>query len=380
MLRFAHRFLPTFLPAVFLSAFASTSGAGSATTIQDAIDAALPGAIVTIPPGVYDVSGTPLDMRGKALTLRSQAGPETTILDGGNASPIMRCVLSEGPTTRIEGFTFRNGSAQNGGALIILSSSPTIVDCVFQDNAAITQGGGAYVVEIGADPRFERCVFRRNDGGLLGGGGISVSFNAMITMERCLFEDNVGAQGGALREDFILGARYLNCAFVGNEATDEGGGIFLQYGTNTELVQCTVADNLTSPNALAGGVYVGFGDPLIANSILWNNETRDIFNQPGSDPTLERCMLGDAWPGTGSNNTIADPRFVNPANGNYRLHLRSPAIDAGDNTLVPTGLRVDLAGTLRFRDQPSSPDTGVLDTRGPVDLGAYEACYVSRRR
>lgn len=58
--------------------------------------------------------------------------------------------------------------------------------------------------------------------------------------------------------------------------------------------------------------------------------------------------------GTTAELIVADPRFVNPANGNYRLRASSPAIGAGG----PSGYLTDLQG------DPS-------DTDGP-DLGAYE--------
>jgi hypothetical protein len=56
------------------------------------------------------------------------------------------------------------------------------------------------------------------------------------------------------------------------------------------------------------------------------------------------------------------------------LKPNSPCIDAGDNTAVPGSILKDLAGKLRFADDPYAPDTGFAGTAGRpvVDMGAYE--------
>lgn len=54
-----------------------------------------------------------------------------------------------------------------------------------------------------------------------------------------------------------------------------------------------------------------------------------------------------------------DPLFVDPTNGNFKLSANSPAIDAGDNDLVPTAILTDLNGNQRIYNSI-------------VDLGCYE--------
>ena len=56
----------------------------------------------------------------------------------------------------------------------------------------------------------------------------------------------------------------------------------------------------------------------------------------------------------------SDPLFTNPSNSDFTLQSTSPAIDAGDNTKIPTGiLTLDLLGNDR-----------IFNTT--VDMGAYE--------
>lgn len=69
-------------------------------------------------------------------------------------------------------------------------------------------------------------------------------------------------------------------------------------------------------------------------------------------------------PGTITNGCItADPEFVNPAAGNYRLAItpvRSPCIDAGTNLLSWMTSGVDMDGNPRILGKG-------------VDMGAYES-------
>ncbi len=74
----------------------------------------------------------------------------------------------------------------------------------------------------------------------------------------------------------------------------------------------------------------------------------------------------------GIGNIDADPLFVDPDNGDYRLQAGSPCIDAGDNTAVPEDLTTDLDGNPRFLEIPETPDTG-NGTLPIVDMGAYES-------
>src|SRR5207244_4360501 len=78
--------------------------------------------------GVYDEN---LDFEGKAITVRSEAGPEATIVDGGGRGPVVKFASDEGPTSALEGFTLRNGAAAAdlgyaGGGIYMHAASPRI--------------------------------------------------------------------------------------------------------------------------------------------------------------------------------------------------------------------------------------------------------------
>ena len=79
---------------------------------------------------------------GKAIHLRSVAGPSQTVIDGGHADSVIRCIDLESSDTIIEGFTIQNGAAAEGGGLLCIGSSPVILNCSVVNCAASVRGGG----------------------------------------------------------------------------------------------------------------------------------------------------------------------------------------------------------------------------------------------
>jgi hypothetical protein len=183
------------------------------------------------------------------------------------------------------------------------------------------------------------CKFIGNATGSTGGGG-GLAFhppgNPLVI--NCLFSSNQAYQGGGM-SNAATGASVVNCTFTGNAATNAGGGIY----------------NYSSASL------------TVTNSIVWGN-TGLAIQGAGSTTVAYSCVQGG---GLGDGNINVDPRLL--ADGS--LSPRSPCIDAGDNTAVPTNVTTDLAGKPRFFNAPAMPDTGNAGTPGAaiVDMGAYES-------
>ncbi len=109
----------------------------------------------------------------------------------------------------------------------------------------------------------------------------------------------------------------------------------------------------------------------MVNTIAWGNAPDQISDDAGAVTTVNYSDVQGGWCGAGSNNIDADPLFVAPGSGDYRLSPGSPCIDAADNTAVPKGVVTDLDGNPRFVDDPCTDDTGNGDPP-IVDMGAYE--------
>ena len=106
------------------------------------------------------------------------------------------------------------------------------------------------------------------------------------------------------------------------------------------------------------------------NCILWKDSATngsELYIDSVSSATLQHCCVDNsagAYAGGGavdySNDCVFDdPQFMDAANGDYHLKDTSPCIDAGVNSLLPSGVDKDLDGNPRI-------------VNGTVDMGAYE--------
>ena len=103
-------------------------------TIQSAINAAVDGDTVIVAPGTYTGLGNRnIDFLGKAITVRSENGPENCIIDCQNSGRGFYFHTSEGPNSVLDGLTITNGIAlpepnlygwKAGGAGSPISPSP----------------------------------------------------------------------------------------------------------------------------------------------------------------------------------------------------------------------------------------------------------------
>lgn len=73
-------------------------------TIQEGIDAAETGGIVLVADGIYCQN---INFNGKVITVQSQNGPETTIIDGGQNGSVV--TFTGYDNSILDGFTIRNG-------------------------------------------------------------------------------------------------------------------------------------------------------------------------------------------------------------------------------------------------------------------------------
>jgi hypothetical protein len=119
-------------------------------TIQAAIDASADGDVVIVADGVYTGTGNrDIDFGGKALTVRSENGPESCIIDcqATHSNPHRGFYFhqNESCACAVEGFTIQNGFAPDeggyiqhaGGAILCRdNANPTIRNCILLSNHA----------------------------------------------------------------------------------------------------------------------------------------------------------------------------------------------------------------------------------------------------
>ena len=222
-----------------------------------------------------------------------------------------------------------------------------IVDCLFCDNESTVQHNQGVGLHVAAGT-VRRCRFVNNGMTNSHNAQGSALYQANGVVEGCTFTENYGWNGAA----YVNAGTFRNCLVYGN--TGKGataGGIRLQGGT---VEHCTVVGNVSD------------GDAVGANGLVQNGGTSRycIFSGNGPASGAGSCSatagtfsynLVDRPAAIGSGNFVADPRFADAANGDYRLTVASPAIDAA----VGSTVKADLLGVTR-------PDGAA------ADVGCYE--------
>ena len=186
--------------------------------LSEAIEASSDGDVVIAKDGVFTGEGNRnIVCYGKAITIRSENGPEHTTIDlagDGIMRQFMRFQHSEGHDTVLEGLTIINGCARyypvGSGGGIYCSASPTIRNCVFIDCEANV--GGAIEVFCPtyiAAPDIIDCTFIR-----CSGPAVCAALNAQPYIEGCTFYDN-GSYALSIGDQANVDVTVEDCLFDG---------------------------------------------------------------------------------------------------------------------------------------------------------------------
>ena len=330
-LRVAALALAVLTPTVHLQA-AVFNVPADFSTIQAALNAAQNGDTVLVAPGTYTQS---LNFNGRAVELRSTAGPNVTTIQGSGGTAV-----TIGGAASLVGFRVTGGQASFGAGVSVSGTGTVIRGNVFEGNAQGAGGFGAAIGGNSASPIIERNVFRNNtaDNQFLS-GVVSFVNSSSPRIVNNVFEGNPAR---AINLTLPVGnnPQVINNTIVGNEV-----GI---------RVDARVATALHSyrPNILANngiGLVVDFlnpgNEPTFTNNLLFSNTTNydGITDQTGSNGNL-----------------LGNPLFAGP--GDYRLTPGSPAIDAGTALQAPLS---DFLGVPR-------PLDGNGDGIPGFDIGAFE--------
>ena len=265
-------------------------------TIQKAIDTASNGDTVIVADGTYTGPGNrDIDFLGKAITVRSESGPENCIIDCQNSGYGFLLHSTEDENSILDGFTITNSY----DGIHCQDSSPTINNCTIGSNTG-EWGSGIYCAF--SSPVITNCTISGNIGQIPPGRGGGIF----------CWESN---------------PTIFNCIITGNK-----GGIAC-YDSSATITNCTFSKNSDE------AIYCGLSSLTIINCILWGN-TRGIVDY-GASISVTYTDIQGGWEGEG--NIDADPLLTLDGH----LQAGSPCIDVGDPNADFTS-QVDIDGEPRI--------------------------------
>ncbi|MBU0754030.1 MAG: hypothetical protein KJ645_02755 [Planctomycetes bacterium] len=324
-------FIMAIIPFSFISAHADIINVPvDQPTIQAGIEAAVDGDTVLVAPGTYVEN---INFSGKTITVRSNQGPNDTVINGNQAGSVVTFSNREGPLSVVEGFTLTNGLGTYielpiswdycGGGVYCGGSSPTIRGNLIVQNDFAAVGGGLYC-EYGSPTIINNII----------------AYNGFFTM-----------QGGGIGCWFDSFPLIVNNIITGNKAACTGGGIDGFCSTPT-ITNNTIAMNESNYEGEELSLTCHYC--MITNNIIWNESNWGLFVE--GTQGIRYCNVSGGYPGEGNIDT--GPLFVDPENGDFHITFNSPCRGSGDN--VAPGLpEFDFEGDPRI-------------ACGTVDMGADE--------
>ena len=277
---------------------------------------------------------------------------------GGIFGNNMRGIIKD---CQIIGNRSTNGS---GGGFYLYYSTCTVDRCTIISNTSAS-GGAVYIDHGEPIVQNSTIAYNRNlttSGN--GGGGISATgggSTGLVQILNCQVTHNISAYlgGGGC---FFYATIVRNCLFAYNSASSYQGGGARIHNTwsysNVVFDGCTVVSN----NASTCGGFVMNNDVsnfTIVNSIIYSNSPVDSYTADQSN-NISYCCTPVSFTNPASGNITNNPRFVDFANGNFRLDKNSACVNSGANQSWMTGT-VDLDGHSR-----------IDRFFGVVDMGCYE--------
>lgn len=395
------------------------------TKIQDALDAAVDGDTIIVLPSTGSPAGAYVENIAfpvRAIALRS-INPEdpaivaATVIDGNQDGSVVVFSETTPPTSSLQGFTIRNGSANFGGGIDVDRAAPTLTDLILTGNYSYWNGGALCL--SGSDAVLRNITVVDNYA-FQAGGGVFLA-KSSPTILNMLLSNNQANRGGGL---YMEGSAptLSHGTIADNEASDDGGGLYISesfptitnitflantadYGgaiystsssptiANSVIVNNTadyggglyvvsfsawLANNTITGNVAydgGGGLYLQYASLTMANSIIAFN-TSGIGASPeySDDPILRHnCVHGNfqynyaevlSDPTGTDGNFSADPGFAHVGCGNIHIRGNSPCANTADEAFVYGD--VDIDGQPRIDTRRGAPDIGADEWSGEI--------------
>lgn len=335
-------------------------------TIQQAINSASSGDVITVAPGVYQgdrngkdgVTYSLVCVDAKALTIRSSGGASVTHIVGkhGPESPYyglddnqaVRCVrVTGGQPVTFAGFTFRDGATNTS------SDKPRGLCAGVWNDAAADGNTASWNVTL-VDCVVSNCVASRGPAVM----GV-VAVRTLFSNNFCYNATRPGYVGGSVARN----ASFYNCVFRDNRGSYVADQV-------ADVVNCTVAGNELDNNGRVFAACASAGTKVYNTLIVNNRKQADTV---AADGTVANCVFSAPCSGVTCVDSVTDAgdaQYQSYLDDDWRLAHGSVAITTGSTAWldrIPADYRdKDFLGNARTTDgvvyvgavQAVAPDVG----------------------
>lgn len=274
----------------------------------------------------------------------------------------------------LERCTFRYNDAGNLGGGIYSQAELNISECTFDNN--IADKGGPGIAINGKPLNLLSSVFTGNSTDNINGIGGAINFtnSSNGSIESSYFDDNWGFKVSTV---YFLSSNnnVITNSIFKNNSCDRMASIYTLSSSNTKIINCSFSGNenqhANSNQASCIGTHLAnSGAVYVYNCAFWDNQSsQGIEVMDYALTTIDHCLIEGGWNGTLCTVNTSSIITTNPNwTGQYLdLQSGSPAIDAGSNSFVPTGITTDFdgPGPNRFFNSTGTPNA-------LVDMGAQE--------
>jgi hypothetical protein len=267
-----------------------------------------------------------------------------------------------------------DNSSGYGGGIYQYNGSLVVMNCRINENVANSHTGAAmYCTGSGGTTMVYNTQFRNNVVDPSAATGILYVYGDLdLLVDRCEFSGNHAKEYGIITTSSDKTTKIINTSIIGNYCREakfisNNGSLSSDFS----VINCTISGNHADSNVTKQGNYPAIFTSntlktrMVLNSIIYNNTSSADFS---NGLTVSNCIMSRPY-SNATNSFIVNPQFINPGNRlnapfvisglNYELHIKSKAIDLGDDTFLSTNDSLDLTGNKRILGY--NPDMGAWE-------------------
>lgn len=238
-------------------------------------------------PGTYVEN---INFNGMAITVTSEYGADTTIIDGSNPThpdtgSVVLFISGEDSASVLNSFTIKSGTGTIwsgvalGGGIYCKGTSPIIIGNTVTDNATFSGGG---ICCLTASPLITDNTISRNTAENIG-GGMCCSEYCSPTITGNIIDSNTANVGGGISiNDYVFSDITGNT--LTNNTANWGGGIVCLMDCSATIRNNTISNNESTLSG--GGIACYDASPIIDSNTISENIGDGVYCEYGSNPVI----------------------------------------------------------------------------------------------